>query len=108
MVGVAVASASVATFNRMIAAAPISTAKLSPLAVAIAPRTRASAPIDTQKIEGGEYTAAVTLGSRRVEHLQTADKRLGLLPQRPSPADRSPDHGNFAGVAFGRRPWQFG
>jgi hypothetical protein len=44
--GVIIASISVAKFITMIAAAPRSTARLSPLAVAIAPRTRASAPID--------------------------------------------------------------
>src|SRR5260370_27937241 len=44
--GVVVASANVATFIRMIAAAPRSTARLSPRVVAIAPNTRASAPID--------------------------------------------------------------
>lgn len=44
--GVVVASASVATFIRMITAAPRSMARLSPRAVAIAPRMRASAPID--------------------------------------------------------------
>jgi hypothetical protein len=41
--GVVVASTSVATFIRMIAAAPRSTARLSPRVVAIAPNTRASA-----------------------------------------------------------------
>lgn len=44
--GIVVVSTSVATFVRMIAAAPRSTAKLSPRVVAIAPSTRASAPID--------------------------------------------------------------
>src|SRR5712664_2326345 len=44
--GVIIASISVAKFITMIAAAPRSTARLSPLAVAIAPSTRASAPID--------------------------------------------------------------
>ena len=44
--GVVVASASVAKFVRMIAAAPRSTARLSPRVVAMAPNARASAPID--------------------------------------------------------------
>jgi len=44
--GVAIASTSVARFIRMITAAPRSTARLSPRAVAMAPSTRASAPID--------------------------------------------------------------
>ena len=44
--GVVVASTSVATFIKMIAAAPRLTAKPSPRVVAMAPSTRASAPID--------------------------------------------------------------
>jgi hypothetical protein len=46
MVGFVVANTSVATFITMIAAAPRSTARLRPLAVASAPRASASAPID--------------------------------------------------------------
>jgi hypothetical protein len=49
--GVFAASTSVATFIRIIAAAPRSTARLSPLAVATAPRTRASAPTLNQDDE---------------------------------------------------------
>jgi hypothetical protein len=44
--GVLLASASVATFIRIIAAAPRSTARPSPRVVAIAPSASASAPID--------------------------------------------------------------
>lgn len=44
--GVIIARTSVATFIRMIAAAPRSTAKPNPRVVAIAPNTRASTPID--------------------------------------------------------------